>query len=187
MQAVRDSSRGASLLYSSSATLPYLNAGAQTSQPPSSFTSRTKVPASGTIMPSSSNNQLTTPINSDPLVQSPEKTLSHGNGQLPASSSTQTLSLPPSTLQRDESADYFGEYSDEDEEELIELANKVENRTSIEKSNKPTKSPPSRDWKLNVREVHENEDYGGALLSKEERNLLGSCPITTPPSKFPTN
>jgi hypothetical protein len=34
-------------------------------------------------------------------------------------------------------------------------------------------TPPARQWKLNMREVNQNEDYGGALFSEAERKILG--------------
>ena len=54
-----------------------------------------------------------------------------------------------------------------DDEEIIELTKKIEKSAQVEKS------PPSRARKLNIRDTHEHDDYGGALLPEEERNLLG--------------
>lgn len=62
----------------------------------------------------------------------------------------------------------FGNSFDEEDEEIVELANR------IEKSAQTEKSPPSRARKLNIRDTHEHDDYGGALLSEEERKLLGT-------------
>ena len=62
----------------------------------------------------------------------------------------------------------FGDSFDEEDEEIIELAKR------IEKSAQTEKSPPSRARKLNIRDTHEHDDYGGALLSEEERKLLGT-------------
>jgi hypothetical protein len=65
-----------------------------------------------------------------------------------------------------DSGDY-GESLDEDDEELIELTK------NIERSAQSDQTPPSRARKLNIRDTHEHDDYGGALLSEEERKLLG--------------
>lgn len=65
-----------------------------------------------------------------------------------------------------DSGDY-GDPLDEDDEEIIKLAKRVE------KSAQTGKSPPSRARKLNIRDTHEHDDYGGALLYEEERKLLG--------------
>lgn len=62
----------------------------------------------------------------------------------------------------------FGDSFDEEDEEIIELAKR------IEKSAQTEKSPPARARKLNIRDTHEHDDYGGALLSEEERKLLGT-------------
>ena len=37
-----------------------------------------------------------------------------------------------------------------------------------------TATPLARQWKLNMREVDENEDYGGAMFSEAERKILGT-------------
>jgi hypothetical protein len=34
-------------------------------------------------------------------------------------------------------------------------------------------TPPARQWKLNMREVNQNEDYGEALFSEAERKIIG--------------
>jgi hypothetical protein len=65
----------------------------------------------------------------------------------------------------------YGDSLDEDDEEMIELAKRVEVSTQMDKS------PPSRARKLNIRDTHEHDDYGGALLSEEERKLLGTSSI----------
>jgi len=63
----------------------------------------------------------------------------------------------------------------EDDEDIIQLVSSpYEER--IEPL-KPLSSPPPlprRDWKQNTREVDPHEDYGGALLSSPERQLLES-------------
>ena len=61
----------------------------------------------------------------------------------------------------------FGDMFDEEDEEIIELAKR------IEKSAQTENSPPSRARKLNIRDTHEHDDYGGALLTEEERKILG--------------
>ena len=62
----------------------------------------------------------------------------------------------------------FGDSFDIEDEEIIELAKRVE------KSAQADKSPPSRARNLNIHDTHDHDDYGGALLSEEERRLLGS-------------
>ena len=101
---------------------------------------------------SSSKTHFPTPANSDaPASQ-------HGNENPRRRNSTPILNLD----------EEFIELSDGDEPEIIDLTMTVE-RTAVQRS--PT--PPPRERKLNMREVHAHEDYGGALLSEAERQLLG--------------
>ena len=53
--------------------------------------------------------------------------------------------------------------------------NSIEDITSPVEEDAPQRppTPPARQWKLNMHEVDENEDYGGALFSAEERKILG--------------
>lgn len=85
----------------------------------------------------------------------------------------------PHEMYRDVENGYFDEFIGGEDEELInELAK------TIDQSNKSKKFPPPRDWKLNMREVQENEDYGGALLTEDERTLLGLFSTKSlPPNK----
>jgi hypothetical protein len=62
----------------------------------------------------------------------------------------------------------FEDSLDLDDDEMIELSKRVESNA------RPGRSPPSRARKLNIRDTHEHDDYGGALLSEEERKLLGT-------------
>jgi hypothetical protein len=58
---------------------------------------------------------------------------------------------------------------EDDDEAIIEHITRGAEEAAIHRS--PT--PPTRQWKLNMREVDENEDYGGALFSEAERQILG--------------
>ena len=62
----------------------------------------------------------------------------------------------------------FMQLCDEDEVEFIELTDNVE-----EKAVQRSPTPPLHNNKLNLREVNPHEDYGGALLSDTDRQLLG--------------
>lgn len=57
-----------------------------------------------------------------------------------------------------------------DESALIDLAMAIEDDDEL--NNRP-QTPPPRSHKQNMRDVDEHEDYGGALLSHAERELLG--------------
>lgn len=198
MKAVAQSSQGRSLLYSSSTTLPDPGNVVGIGQPPLSSPALPKKVKARIEMPLRPLAQTPTPANSDPLVHPARDTALHCSNPDPASSAT--LMHAPSTptnsgggygarqnpqepqhdrrnnlskhreLSRAISDDYI------DEDEMIELT-KI-----VEESTRPRKPPTSRDWKLNVRQVHQNEDYGGALFSKEERNLLSPPPKPLNPS-----
>ena len=62
----------------------------------------------------------------------------------------------------------FVELDEEDEAEIVDLTEAAEEAFE---PRPPT--PPPRERKLNMREVDKNEDYGGALFSDAERQLLG--------------
>jgi hypothetical protein len=152
MQAVRNSSKGSSLLYSSSAALPSVTQGVRL--PRSIGPTPTLRPESDRdVTTQSSRGQLFTPVASDSPTENDEYISQQDCHQ---------------EIQSD-----FGDYGDsldEDDEEIIELAK------NIEKSAQMNKSPPTRARKLNIRDTHEHDDYGGALLSEEERKLLGMRP-----------
>ena len=59
--------------------------------------------------------------------------------------------------------------AEDDDEAVIENITRATEETARRRS--PT--PPTRQWKLNMREVDEDEDYGGALFSEAERQILG--------------
>lgn len=99
---------------------------------------------------------LPTPAGSDPLKAPSENHVRR--------SSRQTL--------RSDSGD-FGEPIDEEDDEVIELTKRAE------RSARSGQSPPARARKLNIRDTHAHDDYGGALLTDEERKLLGTCPRHT--------
>lgn len=73
---------------------------------------------------------------------------------------------PDSRLHSQESFD-FDEYSDIDEDDLVNFAKTVEEATE----ERPT-TPSKRLRKDNIRDVEENEDYGGALLSQAEKDVI---------------
>lgn len=58
----------------------------------------------------------------------------------------------------------FEIFDEEADSELLALTKQAESSTAAERS---------RGWKQNMRDVHEEEDYGGALFDDEERLLLG--------------
>ena len=58
---------------------------------------------------------------------------------------------------------------DDDEDEMIELAKRIEKSAGSKET-----SPPARARKFNIRETHEYDNYGGALFTEEERELLGT-------------
>lgn len=61
-----------------------------------------------------------------------------------------------------------------DETALVDLAMAIEDDSvDDEEVNHRPKTPPPRSHKQNMRDVDEHEDYGGALLSYAERQLLG--------------
>lgn len=71
----------------------------------------------------------------------------------------------------------FTQLCDENEEGFNELTDDVE---EYDLTRSPT--PPHRDKRLNLREVDPHEDYGGALLSDTDRELLGMVDIALLPS-----
>jgi len=154
MQAVRISSRGSSLLYSSAATLPSTAQGAKFDQASVVSAPATRPASHRKIMTRSSHKQLLTPVASDAPIESSEHTLHQS---------------PYQEIHSD--AGDFGDSLDEDDEEIIELTKCVETSAQLDRS------PPSRARKLNIRDTHEHDDYGGALLSEEERKLLGTGSI----------
>lgn len=178
MQAVRNSSRGISLLYTSSEALPSTTQGVgptqasvgptptlrldserHTTTQQSIRPTRASVGSNSTlardtdrfVTTQSSRGQLFTPVASDAPKEGNEHVPQQDHGQ-----ETQS-----------DSGD-FGDSFDEEDEEIIELTKR------IEKSAQTEKSPPLRARKLNIRDTHEHDDYGGALLTEEERKLLGT-------------
>lgn len=152
MQAVRNSSKGSSLLYSSSATLPSITQGARL--PRSIGPAPTLRPdADREVTTQSSRGQLFTPVASDAPTEDNEHVSQQDYHQEIQSNS----------------GDY-GDSLDEDDAEIIELTKNIEESAQIDKSS------PTRARKLNIRDTHEHDDYGGALLPEEERKLLGMRP-----------
>lgn len=64
----------------------------------------------------------------------------------------------------------FGCPIDESDDDSVELVKRVNKLEMIRKY------PSLRERRLNIRDVDENEDYGGALFTVEERRLLGISP-----------
>lgn len=179
MQAVRNSSRGISLLYSSSTVLPSTAPGIRSTQ--------ASVGPTPTLVPNS-HRQTTQDVRPARAYIDPTPTLGAGSDrQITTQSSRGQLFTPVASddpiednkhvSQQDSDREIpsdsggFGGSFDEEDEEIIELAK------TIEKSAQTVKSPPSRARKLNIRDTHEHDDYGGALLSEEERKLLGMSPV----------
>lgn len=73
-----------------------------------------------------------------------------------------------SLLLRTNSED-FGYPIDESDDDSVELVKRVNKLEMLRKS------PSPRERRLNIRDVDENEDYGGALFTVERR-LLGISP-----------
>jgi hypothetical protein len=101
--------------------------------------------------------------------------LEHSHGHLPSSMISDTAAesikyeheTHAQVLQSDleEFANCIEEELDEDD--VIGLSKRVKLAA------RGKKSPPSRARKLNIRDTHAHDDYGGALLSDEEMKLLG--------------
>ena len=73
---------------------------------------------------------------------------------------------PETRIPLQESFD-FGEMSDVDEDDLVNFAKTVE-----EAAEERPSTPSKRLRKDNIRDVEENEDYGGALLSQAEKDVI---------------
>lgn len=93
------------------------------------------------------------------LLPAQAENKNHLNGRHPILERDRGL-VPPVGLIDDDDDDF----SELDEQTLEDLAKSVEPRP---------RTPPARNHKQNIREVDENEDYGGALLSVAEIELLG--------------
>jgi hypothetical protein len=194
MQAVRNSSRGSSLLYSSSAALPTTSqlpsnpSGAtQVVQPNPRRVGISKAPTGSTstlgfgsgddVTPKPVRGQLPAPVAPNAPRRNNERSASLGNSRIPSTDygdfhDLVELSEDEETVEQAKRAsttyESFEDSLDLDDDEMIELSKCVESTAH------PGKSPPSRARKLNIRDTHEHDDYGGALLSEEERKLLGT-------------
>jgi hypothetical protein len=150
MQAVQSSQAGCSTLYSSSTDVLSTPVFTQpTPLPVFSKTTNTK-----SILPQT---QLPTPVNSDTPVEAVKR-----SSRLPKPNTirTETGDLGSSIHEDD---------GDEDDDDMIELAKRIEKFAGSKET-----SPPARARKFNIRETHEYDDYGGALFTEEERELLGT-------------
>jgi hypothetical protein len=197
MQAVRNSSRGSSLLYSSSATLPTTSQLPSTASLPSGATqvvqptprgvriSKTPMGSTSTLGFGSGDDvtlkpvrgPLLAPVAPDAPRRNNERTARLSNSRMPSTDYGDfddliELSEDDETIEQAKRASTaYGSFEDSldlDDDEMIELSKRVESAAH------PGKSPPSRARKLNIRDTHEHDDYGGALLSEEERKLLGT-------------
>jgi hypothetical protein len=197
MQAVRNSSRGSSLLYSSSATLPTTSQLPSTALLPSGATqvvqpsprgvgiSKTPMGSTSTLGFGSGDDvtlkpvrgPLPAPVAPDAPKRNNERTARLSNSRMPSTDygdfdDLVELSEDDETIEQAKRASTtYGSFEDSldlDDDEMIELSKRVESAAH------PGKSPPSRARKLNIRDTHEHDDYGGALLSEEERKLLGT-------------
>jgi hypothetical protein len=160
MQAVQSSQAGGSTLYSSSIEHP--TTGYSVISTPA-FTRSTALPAFNRTAGTLSNlpqTQLPTPVNSDTPTEAVKP------------SSRRSKVKTPQTLEIDfEDFDNLvhEDHEDDDEDETIELAKRIEQSAASKET-----SPPARARKFNIRETHEYDDYGGALFTEEERELLGT-------------
>lgn len=176
MQAVLNSSRGGSLLYSSSAGIPTTSQAIDHARPVLRSTP-TLAPSSTVVTGAHHTRQVTgsTPTLAFSL---PNHRTTHVSQQLQTPVASQVLAkgMGRDTLRSSHcvlrsTSDDFGSPIDENDDELIELARRVGDHANKET---PWKSPPSRARKLNIRDTHAHDDYGGALLTEEERKLLGT-------------
>lgn len=176
MQAVRNSSRGGSLLYSSSAVIPTTSQAIDHARPALRSTP-TLAPSSPVVTGTDLTRQVT---GSMPTLafSPPNQRTTHVSQQLqtPVASQAPAKGMGRDTLRSSRcvlrsTSDDFGSPIDENDDELIDLARRVEDHANKET---PWKSPPSRARKLNIRDTHAHDDYGGALLTEEERKLLGT-------------
>lgn len=161
MQAVQSSQAGGSLLYSSSTKHLTTNYSVRSAP---AYTNPTFLPASSSTVDTMSNTpqaQLPTPINSDAPVEFIKRT---------------SLQSKPRKLRSDYD-DFEKSIHEDDENEMIELGKRIEKSVTS-----GGKSPPTRARKLNIRETHQYDDYGRALFTEEERELLGmsACCNTAP-------
>jgi hypothetical protein len=150
MQAVQSSQAGGSTLYSSSTDM--------LSTPV--FTQPTPLPVFSRTANTKSNlpqTQLPTPVNSDTPVEAVKR-----SSRLPKPNAIQTES-------EDLGSSIHEDDGDEDDDDMIELAKRIEKSAGSKEM-----SPPARARKFNIREAHEHDDYGGALFTEEERELLGT-------------
>jgi hypothetical protein len=157
MQAVQSSQAGGSLLYSSSSGYPTTEHGVLSTP---AFTKSTPLPVvsrTANTMPNLPQTQLPTPANSDTPMEAFKRS---------------TRRSKPNTI-RTESEEFGSSIheddGDEDEDDMTELAKRIEKSAGSKET-----SLPARARKFNIRETHEYDDYGGALFTEEERELLGT-------------
>jgi hypothetical protein len=161
VQAVQNSQAGGSTLYSSSIEHP--TTGYSVMSTPA-FTRSTVLPAFNRTTGALSNlppTQLPTPVNSDTPTEISERS-SHRPKLKTLPTDSEDFDSPVHEIDEDDD-------EDDDEDEMIELAKRIEQSAGSKET-----SPPARAHKFNIRETHEYDNYGGALFTEEERELLGT-------------
>ena len=100
--------------------------------------------------------QLPTPVNSGGIAEPPDATLETQHGSSAANS--------------DHEEEFTAHFDDEEAAEVTKLTSLADETAS------ESDSRPRREKSMNMREVDRHEDYGGALLTDSERQLLGMIP-----------
>ena len=160
MQAVQSSQAGGSILYSSSTERPTTEYSVLSTP---TFTRSTPLPVSSrsaSTIPNLPQTQLPTPVNSDTPTDVEKRSSRRSKAKTLQAFQADSEDFENPVHEDDE---------DDDEDEMIELAKRIEKSASSKET-----SPPARARKFNIRETHEYDDYGGALFTEEERELLGT-------------
>jgi len=167
MQAIQSSQAGGSTLYSSSTGCPTTEYSVLSTP---TFTRSTPLPVSSRSAVTTSDppqTQLPTPVNSDTPLEVAKRS-SHRSKIKTSQADLEALEDP---VQDDDEDDDGDDDGDDDDDEMVELAKRIEKSAGSKET-----SPPARARKFNIRETHEYDDYGGALFTEEERELLGTSP-----------
>jgi hypothetical protein len=115
----------------------------------------------------STNEKQGTQIQTPPISDIGDQAMPRPSGKTVATTKPRKSPVKGQTVCRTKSDEEFAVLDDDLETELIELTD------NIEQSAEAVRTPPARDRKQNMRDVHEHEDYGGALFSVDEKALLG--------------
>jgi hypothetical protein len=111
----------------------------------------------------------------NPRGQAPNKPSRRGPSSLQAVDESLVFDAP---LQLDDDSPYVqnaearhsdAEFDDVEDADLERVADAIEEETNLARPATPNK----RERKLNMRDVDEDEDYGGALVSRKDRQILG--------------